>query len=760
MDKISDQLAAIAKERDHVMLSSKEHEQLLSINSDSLPGIADQMQCAVYQFSANLDKILYVNPTLEKWWGQPRETLYKNPQAWFDRLHPDDIGMVKNALNQLSESNSTGILFDYRLHNPDGSVSYLQSRCKLINDEKTQSSYIIGTAIDISNYVRAQQRHFIYEQVLDAYHLESGDEIILNAILKVVCQSLDWDEGEIWVYNQLDESLYCISLWHRLGQAITPFYDITYHMVVKAGVGFSDIVMRNNGPLLENSFGDNTSYYRSKAAKAVGLDTALGVPIVFKNEIIGVLNFFNRKTKKPSGDDMLVIQKIAELVGTITQKIIKLDKPESSTHQDDLTGLTNRAGFELLLNTCIENINSDEKLAVVMVDLDKFKSIIETHGSEIGDILLKQLSFKFIQTLGHDAKIIAYLDTDVYAFIFDGLTRIEMLRPLLENISVTLQKPFIIKDQNIHAKASIGVSIFPDDGSDSTTIIQNAHNAIKKIKLQGGNAIQLYNEACEKKIKEDIKTESTLRHALSENQFKLLYQPRVDLKTGTIMGVEALLRWQDPVNGLRLPHSFMHAAEECGLAIFIDEWALMNISHYFSLIHSNLPVSISLSERQFKKTQNVLNLINQLIDKFSINPSLLQIEITEKILMTHTKDMLDILFQLKGRGIAIVINHFGTEFSSFNHLQQLKPSHVKIDKSFVTKLPNDTKTATIVQTMIQFCHALEIKVIAEDVETADQVKFLIKEACDEIQGSYFSKPLSIYEIKELLEKTTPFTLPN
>ncbi len=759
MDKISDQLAAIARERNQIMISSKEHEHLLSLTSDLLTQSADQMNCAVYQISTNLDKILYVNPTLEKWWGQSRETLYNNPQVWFDLIHLDDISMVKNAFIQLAQSNSTGILLEYRLVKPDGSITYIQNKCVLIKDEKNQTSYILGTAVDISNYIRAQQKHFIYEQVLNAYNLESSDEIILNTILKVVCQSLDWDEGEIWVYNKLDESLYCVSLWHRLGQAITPFYNITYHMVVKAGVGFSDLVMRKNRPLLDNNFGDSPVYYRSKAAKIVGLNTALGVPIIFKDEIIGVLNFFNRKTKNPSAEDMQVIPKIAELIGTMTQKIINFDKPESSAHQDDLTGLTNRAGFELLLNTCIENINSDEKLAIVIVDLDKFKSIIESYGAEIGDILLKQLSFKFIQTLGHQAKIIAHLDTDVYGFIFDGLTRIEMLRPLLDNISVSLQKPFIIKEQNIHAKASIGVSIFPDDGLDSTTIIQNAHNAIKKIKSQGGNAIQLYNEAFEKKLADDINTESALRHALSENQFKLLYQPRVDLKTGKVTSFEALLRWQDPVNGLRLPHSFMHIAEESGLAIYIDEWALMNISHYFSLIHSNLPVSISLSEQQFKKSHHVLNLINQLIDKFSINPSLLQIEITEKIFMTHAKDMLDILFQLKGKGIAIVMNHFGTEFSSFNHLQQLKPSHVKIDKSFIDKLPNDTKTATIVQTMIQFCHALGIKVIAEDVETDDQAKFLVKEACDEIQGPYFSKALSIYEVKTLLEKGTKLTLP-
>ncbi len=752
MDKISDQISTIAEERNQIILSSKEHEHLLSLPSDLLAQSADQVNCAVYQFSTNLDKILYVNPTLEKWWEQPRETLYNNSQAWFDRIHPDDIAIVKNALMQLSQSISSDVLFEYRLNKPGGSICYIQSRCVLVKDKKNQSSYIVGTGIDISNYIRAQQRHFIYEQVLNVYHLESGDEIILNSILKVVCQSLNWDEGEIWVHNHTDESLYCVSLWHRLGQDITPFYNITYHMVVKAGVGFSDLVIRTNGPVLENDFSNSEHFYRSKMAKKVGLNTALGLPIPYKGELIGVLNFFDRKIKIPSSEDIQALQKIAELIGTITQKIIKLDKPESSTHKDDLTGLTNRAGFELLLNTCIENISSDEKLAVVMVDLDKFKSIIESYGQEIGDILLRQLSFKFIQALGHDAKTIAHLDTDVYAFIFDNLKRIEMLRPLLDNIAVNLQKPFIIKNQNIHVKASIGVSIFPEDGSDSSTLIKNADIALKKVKSLGGNAFQLYNEKFEKKLIEDVKTESALRYALSENQFKLLYQPRADLKSGKIVAIEAFLKWQDPVNGVRSPDSFMHIAEEFGLAVFIDEWALLNISNYFSLINLHLPVSISLSDREFKKTQHIFNLINLLIDKFSINPSLLQIEITEKALMTHTKDTLDILFQLKGRGIAIIMNNFGAEFSSFNYLQQLQPSHVKINKSFIAKVPTDAKCVTIVQTIIQLCHSLGIKVIADNVETAEQVNFLIKEACDEIQGSYFSNPLPVYEMKALLEK--------
>ncbi len=749
MDKLSDQLSAIAKERDHLILHSKEHEKLLSLNPDALTQSADQVNYAVYQFSPNLDKILYVNPVLEKWWGHSRETLYQNPQAWFDRIHPDDVAMVKNALSQLSPSNS-GILLEYRLYKPDGSICYIQNRCALVNDK------ILGTAVDISNYIRAQQRHFIFEQVLSVYNLENGDEIILNSILKVICQSLDWDEGEIWVHNAADESLYCVSLWHRLGKAITPFYDITYHMVVKAGVGFSDVVIRANAPILENDFGNNDNYYRTKAAKIVGLNAALGLPIFYEGELIGVLNFFNRKTKVPNKEDMEVFQKIANLIGTIIQKIVRLNDPESSTHQDDLTGLSNRAGFELLLNTCIENINSEEKLAVVIVDLDKFKSVIESYGMDIGDILLKQLSFKFIQSLGHDAKIIAHLDMDVYGFIFDNLKKIEKLRYLLDKISVTLQKPFIIKEQNIHAKASMGVSIYPDDGKNSETLLKNAGIALKKAKSLGGNYIQFYNEKIQNKITEDIKTESSLRHALSENQFKLFYQPRVDLKSGDIVGFEAVLRWLEPLNGLRSPDSFMDIAEESDLAIFIDEWALLNLSNYFSLMTHKLPVAINLSDRQFNKPQQMLNLINQLIDKFSINPALLQVEISEKVLLTHTQDTLDVLFQLKGRGITIILNDFGTAFSSFNYLQQLKPSHVKINKCFITKIPHDAKSVTIVQTIIQFCHAQGIKVIAEEVETAEQVKFLIKENCDEIQGSYLSKPLPIYEAKALIESGKKF----
>jgi diguanylate cyclase (GGDEF)-like protein/PAS domain S-box-containing protein len=759
MDKLLDQISAVAKERDDLMLHSKEQDHLLSLAPDLFIQFADQVSCAVYQFSTKLDKILYINPALEKWWGQSRETFYKNPQTWFDCLHPDDITMVKNALSQLTDSKTAEVFLEYRLKKPDGNVSYIQNRCVLMKDEKNHSSYILGIAVDISNYVRSQQQHFIFEQVLSVFNFENSDEIILNAILKVICQSFDWDEGEIWVHNHLDESLYCISLWHRLGRAITPFYDITYHMVVKAGVGFSDLVIQKNAPVLENNFSNSSLFYRSKMAKIVGLNTALGLPIVFKDELIGVLNFFNRKTKNPSAEELQVMQKISGLIGSMIQKMIKLDKPDSSMHQDDLTGLTNRVGFELLLTSCIENINSDEKLAVVIVDLDKFKAIIESYGNEIGDILLKQLSFKFIQALGHNTKIIAHLDADVYGFIFDNLPKIEILRPLLDNILVTLQKPFVIKDQSIHVKASIGVSIYPDDGSDAVALLKNADIALKQVKSLGGNAIQLYNKAFDKKLIDDVDTENSLRYALSENQFKLLYQPRIDSKSGQIVGVEALLRWQDPVQGLKLPDAFMNTAEALDLAVFIDEWALLNISNYFSLINHNLPVSINLSERQFKKSQKVLNLINQLIDEFSINPALLQIEITEKAFMTHAQDLLDILQQLKNRGITIALNDFGTEFSSFNNLQQLQPSRVKIDKSFVTKIPNDAKSITIVKTVIGFCHSLGIKVIAEEIETAEQVSFLIKEGCDELQGPYFSKPLSIYEIKTLLDRGSKFSFP-
>lgn len=433
---------------------------------------------------------------------------------------------------------------------------------------------------------------------------------------------------------------------------------------------------------------------------------------------------------------------------------------------DALTGLANRLMFLGHLDQALRQARtSQEKAAVLLLDLDQFKRINDTLGHAIGDQLLQMVSRRLSDMLEDSQRalpstdicqksVLARLGGDEFVLLLPGLEQeqdsVKMIRRLIETIS----RPFDIGDHEIFLSLSIGVAISPNDGSDAETILRNAETAMYHAKRHGRNNYQFYSVDMNSKALERLILENQLRHALDRNEFQLHYQPQIDLGTGQIVGVEALLRWPQPEIGMVSPMQFIPLAEETGLILPIGEWVLQTACRQMAELHkqgfSHLQVAINLSPYQFKE-RRLKELIDSILTQTGLPPLSLELELTESALMEDMKMAIEVLNGLRSLGVKISIDDFGTGYSSLNYLKTFPLDSLKIDKTFVHDMLIDSQNETIVSTMISLAHSLNLKVVAEGVEEEGHLAKLRKCKCDLIQGFLFSPAVPFEALQDILK---------
>lgn len=758
---ILNKLDQLSQERNNLISKLTGYERLLAKKSDIFLSYADTVADPVYQFSIDLTKIIYINPAAEKMWGISQSVLQETPSLWYESIHIEDRAMVHESILDMIKNNKKEIIIQYRLYKSDGTIVYVNDRIVLVKDIENKAYCIMGIVVDVSNFIKLKKNSFVYEQLLNTIRSEYDSDVISEMILKVTCNSFGWHEGEIWILDQISEQLYCIKIWHDKPDTIKELYEESFKLKIKVGSGFVGQVLRNNFPTLVTDFPEHKDYYRGKSVAKANLISALGLPIFFEGKNIGVMVFFSRDVKKIDQNEIQVLQNISNILGPIVDKKLDDKKLNYMTLHDGLTGLLNRNGLEAALSKCIDKAATTKTnmITIIFTDIDRFKLINQNMGFEVGDLLLKSIATKYREKLSDDIKIMSYIGGNKFILISDNIQNPEKIQLLVDRILSIINMPFIIKDKEIFVTLSIGVSIYPFDGLDHLSLLKNADIALYHAKAKGGNTVQYSTRTLAKAVSDTLTIENGLRHALAENQFVLHYQPKVDLKTGVIVGVEALVRWQIPQGGLNLPNTFIHIAEQSDLIVYISEWVLLEVCYHFPLLALQVPVAINISAQQFKKQYDIVSFITNLVKKLSIPPHFIEIEITESVLADDAQRSMEILTAFRNMGISIAIDDFGTGYSSFEYLQRFQPNRIKIDKSFIDNVTTDPSAAAIVRAIIALSKALKIKVIAEGVENEEQLKFLINEDCDEIQGYYFAKPLPIYELNQLIVNSTKLKFP-
>ena len=464
--------------------------------------------------------------------------------------------------------------------------------------------------------------------------------------------------------------------------------------------------------------------------------------------------FYEEKTITPIKDRTGTITHYVATGKDISERIRVHEHLQHMAHHDALTDLPNR---NLFLDRLQQSLNRarwhDRLVAVMFMDLDRFKIINDTLGHNVGDQLLLQLSRRLDKTV-RDGDTIARFGGDEFAILLDDIDSDSHISSLAQKLLDTLTEPFKINKQDLYVTASIGVSIFPNDGEDSETLLRNADVAMYRAKDLGKNNYQFYSDDLSARIFERLTLENHLRHALERNEFALYYQPQIDARTQKISGVEALLRWEHPDLGLVMPNNIVPLLEETGLIEKVGHWVLETACQQSRVWHdagwSYLHMSVNISSRQFNNTDFISSL-HDIINQTEINPEFLELELTESMLMRNASTTVNALHSLGGLGVRFAIDDFGTGYSSLTYLRRFPIDTIKIDSSFIHDVTDNPDDAAIASAIIVMAQSLSLNVIAEGVENQGQLDFLTARDCYYVQGNFFSRPLPAEELTRLLE---------
>lgn len=435
----------------------------------------------------------------------------------------------------------------------------------------------------------------------------------------------------------------------------------------------------------------------------------------------------------------------------ITERMHFQERLHQQANYDALTGLPNRMLLQDRLAQALTRVRWRQRLVgLLFLDLDRFKIINDTLGHDVGDRVLEMTAERLKQCV-REGDTVARLGGDELAIVLDDLAQAEDITPVANKVLSAIAQPYEIDGRELFINASIGISLHPGDANDIKTLIKNADIAMYRAKEQGGNNFQFYSEQLANQSADRLMLEGNLRRALERNEFLLHYQPQVDLRTGEVIGIEALLRWRHPEMGLIAPMNFIPLAEETGLIVPLSAWVLREAcGQNKSLQNSGYPpmrIAVNLSARNFLQS-DLADVIAAILTETGLEPGYLSLELTESILVQQTEKTVATMRQLQSLGAHIVIDDFGIGYSSLSYLKRLPIDALKIDQSFVRDITTDPNDAAIVTAITTMAHSLDLKVIAEGVESQPQLSFLRTHHCDAMQGFYFSKPVPA----ELLEK--------
>ena len=443
----------------------------------------------------------------------------------------------------------------------------------------------------------------------------------------------------------------------------------------------------------------------------------------------------------------------------ITERRTAAARIHHLAHHDSLTDLPNRVLFQERLRAALAQARRARgMLALILLDLDKFKETNDTLGHHVGDLLLRAVARR-LQHCVRETDTVARLGGDEFAVLLTNLNSVDGASTVAEGILRSLSEPYSLDDNEVVASASLGITVFPDDGEAFETLLKNADLALYRSKSDGRARYHFYVAEMDEEVQQRKAIEHDLRHALGTDQLSLHYQPLIDLRSGEITGAEALIRWHHPVKGAIPPAAFIPIAERSDLIFRLGRWVLhracMQIQAWKKAGLPPLRVSINLSPAQFRHP-DLLDTIKTVIALTGSDPHLLQVEITETIAMSNFGYSVEVLRALHELGLAIAIDDFGTGYSSLNYLKHFPVDTLKIDRSFVSDLGRYPENAAIVKAIINLGHGIGAKVNVEGVETSEQLRFMNDHQCDECQGFYFSQPLPPEDYARLIEQTAPW----
>ncbi|MGY3076625.1 diguanylate cyclase (GGDEF)-like protein [Bradyrhizobium sp. LM6.10] len=527
------------------------------------------------------------------------------------------------------------------------------------------------------------------------------------------------------------------------------------------GRGMSGTAFRTRQPCISNDYlNDDRVRVFHAIVRNDGARSGAAFPLVAHDQAVGVMIYMSTEPGTFTVEFVELLQRLADNVSFAMENFDRADEKDEADERieylashDSLTDLPNRETFNGLLREAIDAAQRhDHRFAVLFIDLDRFKVINDSLGHEAGDLLLLEVANRLRGAL-RASDVVARLGGDEFVVILDQCGEIDDVQRIATGLLKALAEPMELAGHECHTTASIGIAMYPANGADVQTLTKNADMAMYLAKEDGKNGHRFFSKEVKTQSIERLSLESALRRALEREQFSLNYQPKVDMETGQITGVEALLRWTHPDLGSISPAQFIPLAEETGLIVPIGRWVVREACAQAMAWQRRglLPVSmaVNLSPRQFVD-EHLLQDVDEALAASGMSPVLLQLEVTESMMMRNVGRALKVLDAIQSRGIRLAIDDFGTGYSSMSLMKHFPIDTIKIDRSFVRDLPQDSEDQAIAQAIISMGKALGMTVVAEGVENVEQEAFLRAHGCDEMQGFLIAKPLPARQMAELL----------
>lgn len=644
------------------------------------------------------------------WSDQTHRILHSNQksdsvtyQSFLSACHPDDLDSVVAAHESVVKNQNGTFNLEHRILTPDGSILFVCQQGEVNRDGEGKAVRIAGTIQNIT------ERH---ETIEAMRKLSVAVEQIADAIM------ITDKEGVIEYVNPAFEDISGYKKADVIGKKPNilkseMLNDAFYHRLWKTILGggvFSDVIV--------NRRKDGSYYYEEKT-------------ITPQKDLLGNITHFIS-----TGKD-------------ITDRMENQRKLYHLAHHDPLTGLPNRVLLQDRLEQAIPRVRWHKRnIGVLFLDLDRFKIINDSLGHDAGDLLLKEVAERFSECV-REGDTVARLGGDEFAIILNDIACKDDVTPIASHLIKTLAKPFNINNRELYISTSIGIALFPQDGQDSKSLLKKADIAMYQSKEKGGATYFFYSEEADSEALERLSLETKLRHALDRNEFTLHYQPQVEIKTGKIVGKEALLRWSHPGFEDVSPAIFIPILEDTGLIVPVGLWVLYKACRdEMARQEAGLPgmrVAVNISIRQFKQSDFVHDVEKVLIET-GIEPKYLELEVTEGLLIENIAATAKTLHQLHELGVLLAIDDFGTGYSSMNYIKRLPFDMLKIDQSFVRDVTKNSDDAAIASAIITMAHKMDIGVIAEGVETTEQLDFLAQVGCEQIQGFLCSRPIPFDDV--------------
>jgi diguanylate cyclase (GGDEF)-like protein/PAS domain S-box-containing protein len=487
------------------------------------------------------------------------------------------------------------------------------------------------------------------------------------------------------------------------------------------------------------------------------ISAILMVPIFVEQYLWGYIGFDAcRNDRDWTVNDESILVAIAATLGAALKRQQTEAKMCFQAYHDNLTGLPNRSFFNHHLPAAIDQARRrKQSLAVMFLDLDHFKTINDTLSHAVGDELLRQVTQRIALTL-QEEDVVARWGGDEFTLILHNIPSSEAAATTAQRIASSLKPPFMLHSHELHITTSMGIALFPQDGTDMTTLLQNADAAMYQAESLGRNNYQFYTQQLGDEAAQRLKIESILHHALQRQEFRLVYQPQIDVETGRVSQMEALIRWQHPELGTIAPDQFIPLAEENGLIIPIGEWviceACTQAMQWRKAGLSTARVAVNLSARQLQHP-HLVDYVAQILASTNLPPQCLELEITETAAMADVESSMQRLQELRNLGVKSSMDDFGTGYSCLSYLKQFPLDGLKIDRAFIQDLSTSAADRAMVQAIIAMAQGLHLTIIAEGVETQDQVNHLQALGCHHMQGYFFSRPMAAEQTETYLHET-------